>query len=299
MRLNTITLALGLLCVPSTSWTQSKSEKATPDSRYAEYIKETREQRLKSEMFISTEWMPDSGVKLLGTKSTYSIWEKFAEHEKCDIPHIDITKDNDEGLVKSFALFQTEQLNLFVFEYHMSYAVGVHWVICDQKTKDTLFNSYFGTPTKLYFDGDSPGEYDFGGCPSPVSKVRFRKYTKEGPQLLEVLSQRCQCEPNYHETLFHIDTEFKEVSGARVDMDYEKHPKRSWRWWYYGKSYQPRTLTFNENGDATWTRKLYKLPYKSNVRYASEYTFSALIEKTCIYDSAKREVVCTQEELDR
>ncbi len=299
MRLNTLALTLGLLCASSTSWGQSSSEKeSTPNSDYVEYVTKVRKQRLTSEMFISTEWMPDSGVKLLGTKSTYRIWEKFAEHEKCDIPHIDMAKANDEGLVAEFALFQTEQLNLFVFEYHMSDAVGVHWVICDQDTKETLFESYDGVPTKLYFDGVSPGDSIFGGCGGPVSKVRFRKYTEEGPQLLEVLSRRCQSHPNYHETLFHIDTEFKEVPGARVDMGSTKHPHRSWRWWFYGKSYKPRKLEFNENGDATWVRKLYTFPYDSDAFY-ERLKFSALVERTCTYESANREVVCVQEELDR
>ena len=80
-------------------------------------------------------------------------------------------------------------------------------------------------------------------------------------------------------------------------MDYEKHPERSWRWWYYGASYKPRKLNFDEHGDANWTRKLYKLPYKNGVRYAPRYKFSALVERTCIYDSAHREVKCTEKEI--
>lgn len=272
----------------------ASAEKKIPNEE-AERIKEVRKNVLESEMFASTEWMPNHGVKLVKSKYAQKIWKDFSEGSKCQLPSLQLDEYRFE-IVRQFLVFQTEALNIFLYERHMHDQPGYNWVVCDKTTEERFFGSYYGYPSSLYYD-DGSGELDhqFGGCAGPVGeRVRFRRYTEEGPQHLEAVFSRCQCDTNYHETLFHIDTTFEEVPGARVDMDYTSHPDRPWRWWHTGERYEPRSLRYNNEGNATWTRKLLRRPtalYRENF---ATHTPTVLVERECEYSKASRSISCSE-----
>ena len=256
-----------------------------------ELVKQTRRNKNNS-LFKSSFWIPDAGVTLLNEKTSRSVWSKFSsDNSSCGIRNLNITIEKGTYPISSFYVFQTTAVNIFLFNFHMN-APGEHWVVCDRYTTQFIFDSYDGRPAFLIHPLRVDSE--FGGCPSPAVTIRFRRLVKEGPLFLEAYAKRCQSRENHYEVLFNpYSNKLQAIPGSRMAMDWRPIKSNSpWSWWYVEKKYERREIVWNENGEASWSRILGRVPNKISDEYNQKGLPMVLVEENCFYSEANSRVKC-------
>lgn len=247
--------------------------------------------------FPKINWTPDRGVELLSPEETEQIWSKFDENasdikiikDHCSLPSLSIERENPK--VQSFFAFVTNSHYIFVYDIDENFRgpYDLIWSICEKQSKKqaSYISKYPGE-----FDEFSPLATTLGnGCGMWITKVSFRKLTKEGSLFLEVQRRRCQDNENHQEYIFHLDKEdIREVQGSRMEIDEMKSQGQSWTWWYTGEKYKPRDYKWK--GDTViWKRDLKRV---IGMKHSREYYPSVVVRRNCRYNQSQREVVCKE-----
>ena len=258
-----------------------------------EHIKELRKNK-NTPLFQSTYWVPNAGVTLLNEKSARKSWDHFASKKsKCGIRDLAINIDKNKNMpIRSFFVFKTESMHIFLYEYYMSNTPGFHWRICNSSNTKVMFDSYDGIPAKLIHPMRIDSE--FGGCPAPAAKVRFRRLSKGGPLFLEVHAQRCQTRENHYELMVDIHGEtLRTVPGSTMAMDWRPiDPDLPWSWWYVGDRYRQKKIVWNDEMNTSWSRVLGRIPNKISDEQDQKNLPMVLVKEKCAYSSHDNKVVC-------
>lgn len=284
-------ICITFLCITDNIYAGER-RKLDPDT--IAYFKKLRQQKPEeNELFRSTYWMPNAGVKLLNDKSAQKVWGEFSSKESSCLSRdlkIDIDEQNNMP-IGSYFVFQTKSVNIFVFERPMESQDGVRWVVCHRDNKEYILSTYHADPSRM-FDPTQETEQIFGGCSEPVSVVRFRRYMKDGPLFLDVRARRCQDAANYHEVSFNITEEkFEVLPGSRLGADYLKIKSQPWRW-YMGENHTPKKITYNNEGEAVWSRLLYKRPVNL-ITNRGDVPPLVKVRQDCKFNKVEKSIDCT------
>lgn len=246
--------------------------------------------------FPSTMWMPNSGVSLLKEKSARKVWKNWSKEQegenKC---HLEPIISSDTGIVlSSFFVFKTEKMYFFVYSHNQQHnPQNLIWTICNRETGHEILNS-MGYDSG--YDYENPSITGNDTCGGPSSRLSFRQLTKGGDLFIEALVGRCQTDENHHELLFKIVGEkLIEVPNSRIYMDHHSRPDEPWSWWYVGKKYNPRKVIYNDDGEGTWSRLLYKRPSNLNDNNSWAKAPMSLYRRTCRYNKDTEDLICEEE----
>lgn len=231
-------------------------------------------------LFASTFWEPNKGVKLLKASSAKKTWTKY--EKKCELPRF---TDSDFPITSHY-VFKTSDHIIFV--YNKSMDTYKYWTVCDQHTKENLFESQnYGSGYDILKDGSIK---TFGSCSdsrAAYTNVRFRPYMKD-QLMLEMNFHICQQNENHHEFLFHLDESgLKEIEGSRFVLADDVHGPFIY-WKHHGETYsQLGVSSLNEDGERTWSRRL-------EVVLRNVMSKHPVWEFQCKYNETKRRVDCTK-----
>ena len=261
-----------LLCV---------SPQVTAQEKPIELSKVVIDEEIQKSLFESTHWVPKGGIILLKQEDALNAWSRM-QREPClnTLPTSPVY-----GLIG----FKTE--HLYIFSYRNQ--LFTDWVVC-RKNGALDFHAH-GISGGFSRDNPKQGQ-DICSAGNNNVNVRFRRYEKTGPLLLEVDMGGCRIEAKY-ELLFALDRdELYEVPGSRFTIeDFRSDQGNGWFYWpvKYNDYTRFEKLSWNEDDELQWQKTLYKIPtqfHDPNAHY--DHRNIPKITKSCHYSKDNKKIVC-------